>query len=182
MKLIVGLGNPGREYENTRHNIGFHYLDLITKSLGITNYHEKFNGYYQKVKILDEDIIFFDYLVKKSGSEKVCKPNYNNKSALFKGEGLLSCQLIKRELLESMGGFDLRFKILSGLEFDLRAIKQNYAKIKYVDKTVTVVEKFSGKELSPKRIKRFVKEKTVLNKNYFSKIEVFLFKLLENFC
>ena len=130
----------------------------------------------------DEDIIFFDYLVKKTGSEKVCKPNYNNKSALFKGEALLSCQLIKRELLESMGGFDLRFKILSGLEFDLRAIKQNYAKIKYVDKTVTVVEKFSGKELSPKRIKRFVKEKTVLNKNYFSKIEVFLFKLLENFC
>ena len=58
MKLIVGLGNPGREYENTRHNIGFYYLDLITKSLGITNYQEKFNGNYQKVKILDEDIIF----------------------------------------------------------------------------------------------------------------------------
>lgn len=58
MKLIVGLGNPGREYENTRHNIGFHYLDFITKSLGITNFQEKFNGLYAKEKYMGEDIIF----------------------------------------------------------------------------------------------------------------------------
>ena len=30
MKLIVGLGNPGKEYEKTRHNIGYMYLDYIT--------------------------------------------------------------------------------------------------------------------------------------------------------
>ena len=35
MKMIVGLGNPGRKYENTRHNIGWETLDLVAESTGI---------------------------------------------------------------------------------------------------------------------------------------------------
>ena len=36
MKLIVGLGNPGREYENTRHNIGFQTIDIYADKLGVS--------------------------------------------------------------------------------------------------------------------------------------------------
>lgn len=44
MFLIVGLGNIGKEYENTRHNIGFNTLDVISKEYNIPLKGKKFKG------------------------------------------------------------------------------------------------------------------------------------------
>ena len=57
MKLIVGLGNPGKQYENTRHNIGFIFIDSFANSLGIQISKEKYNGLYAEAIINGEKII-----------------------------------------------------------------------------------------------------------------------------
>ena len=44
--LIVGLGNPGREYEKTRHNAGFRALDVLADKLGCKVDKLKFQGLY----------------------------------------------------------------------------------------------------------------------------------------
>ena len=48
MKMIVGLGNPGKEYENTRHNAGFIIVDKYAEDYNITDFKQKFNGLYAK--------------------------------------------------------------------------------------------------------------------------------------
>lgn len=57
MKLIVGLGNPGHEYENTRHNVGFKTIDKYASILGVSITKSKFNGLYVETMTQNEKII-----------------------------------------------------------------------------------------------------------------------------
>lgn len=59
MKLIVGLGNPGKEYENTRHNMGFMVIDEFASMIDVDFNKEDFKGTYAKFKLDDEDVILF---------------------------------------------------------------------------------------------------------------------------
>lgn len=55
MKMIVGLGNPGKDYQNTRHNVGFLVLDNY---LNTSDWKEKFNALYHEERINGEKVIF----------------------------------------------------------------------------------------------------------------------------
>ena len=57
MLLIVGLGNPGKEYENTRHNIGFMILDQFAKKNNVNIDSKKFNGLYTEVLVNNKKVI-----------------------------------------------------------------------------------------------------------------------------
>ncbi len=49
--LIVGLGNPGKEYAATKHNCGFRAIDLIAENLGVKIDKAKFQGLYGQATV-----------------------------------------------------------------------------------------------------------------------------------
>lgn len=59
MKLIVGLGNPGKKYEGTRHNMGFMALDLFSEISQIDIDKEVFSGLLGRGKVFDQDVLLF---------------------------------------------------------------------------------------------------------------------------
>lgn len=57
MYLIVGLGNPEKDYANTRHNMGFNVVNRIAKKYNIDISQTKFKGEYGKGIIEDQKVI-----------------------------------------------------------------------------------------------------------------------------
>jgi len=57
MYLIVGLGNPEKEYENTRHNMGFNVINKIAKDCDIKVSQSKFKGIYTIENINGKKVI-----------------------------------------------------------------------------------------------------------------------------
>jgi len=58
MKLVVGLGNPDKKYQGTRHNIGFDIIDALAKSTGaVFALNKKFNSQMAEIKNNNTKII-----------------------------------------------------------------------------------------------------------------------------
>ena len=57
MKCIVGLGNPGKKYDQTRHNVGFMIIDELAKQNNWTLQQEKFRGIYTIEHVNGEKVL-----------------------------------------------------------------------------------------------------------------------------
>lgn len=57
MKVIAGLGNPGREYAQTKHNVGFLMVDALAAHLGVTEWREKYDALIARARIGSEAVL-----------------------------------------------------------------------------------------------------------------------------
>lgn len=57
MYLIVGLGNPGKEYENTRHNLGFRVIEMLAARLKLASFKEKHRSLIGEIQLTDKKLL-----------------------------------------------------------------------------------------------------------------------------
>lgn len=120
MKLIVGLGNPGKEYENTRHNAGFRFIDEFAKSKKIEINKEKFKGLYTSFNYKGETIILLKPQKYMNLSGEVIK-----KFIDFYKINIKDILIICDDLDTKIGHLKLKYKGSSGGHNGLKNIENN---------------------------------------------------------
>lgn len=155
MKLIVGLGNPGKEYEKTRHNIGYMALDRILDKYNINLSKTKFDGYYEKETINGEQYIFLKPAKYMNLSGEVVR-DFVNFFKIDINDILIICD----DLDLDVGRFKLKQKGSCGGHNGLKDIElhlntQNYKRLKIgisnnknIDTKDYVLGKLNKKELN----------------------------------
>ena len=95
MKLIVGLGTPGRKYENTRHNIGFEVIHELARRFHADPARDRFSGRQSEANFQGERVLL------------LCPETYMNLSGRSVGEAMSFYKLPLEDLLVVCDDFNL---------------------------------------------------------------------------
>lgn len=126
IKLVVGLGNPGKEYNNTRHNIGFSVIDEIAKKLEVYKYKERDGALYFDTFIDMARVIFLkpQKYINLSGDVIIKFKNYLNID-------INDILIISDDLDLPVGTIKLKEKGSSGGHNGLKNIEKNLGTKEY---------------------------------------------------
>lgn len=151
LKLIVGLGNPGKEYENTRHNVGFMVIDSF---FGENDFQKKFDGLVKIVSIGKEKV-----LVLKPQTFMNLSGNSIIKAVKYYDIALDDLLVIQDDMDLDFGTFKIKKNSSSGGHNGIKSIigalgSENFARLKigishdiHHDTIHYVLGKFSKSEL-----------------------------------
>jgi PTH1 family peptidyl-tRNA hydrolase len=148
MKIIVGLGNPGLRYRNTRHNAGFLVLKALAKKHRIGIRKKGFYGAYGIGRIKQQEVMLFEPLtyMNLSGKavESVCFSRLEDKKDLL---------IISDDFNLPLGSIRLRDKGSSGghngLQSIIEKIGPDFARLRLGVRTGDTIEDMSSYVLSP---------------------------------
>lgn len=176
MKLIVGLGNPGKKYEGTRHNVGFSFIDSLSNS---DKYKEKFNGLYLKKNLYEEDVVFVKPLSYMNLSGKVVRDFMNFYK--INSEDIL---VISDDLDMPTGKIKTKFSGSSGGHNGLKDIEKNIGTNNYKRFKIGISNTNKSNVIDFVLGKFSKEEEEVLNKIYSKSNEIvkdFLVLKFDNF-
>lgn len=180
MKLICGLGNPGKQYEQTRHNIGFMIIDNYCQG---ENFTKKFNGLYLEKHIQGQKIIFLKPQSYMNLSGEVVKPFCD-----YYKIDLNDVLIIRDDLDLSLGQARIKYDSSSGGDNGVKSIINHLGTQKFYQYKIGisndknrntkdyVLEKFTKDEMnilkeiidnSKNIIDKFIKGDIINNENYY---------------
>ena len=154
MYIIAGLGNPGREYENTRHNAGFASLDVLAKRHGIELNMRKFqalvgSGYIDGQKVL---------LVKPQTYMNLSGESLRAACDFFKVDPEQELIVIYDDISLAPGQLRVRKKGSAGGHNGIKSIIQQLGTQNFLRVKVGVGEKPAGWDLADYVLGHFSKE------------------------
>ncbi len=167
MILISGLGNPGKEFNNTRHNFGFDIVDSIHQGFEFESFSKKFNSLYATKKILKKTIILQKPLsyVNLSGDQVKNFLNFfkiNKRNIIvFQDDLDIQFSKIKIKFDGGHGGHNGIKNIIEKIGNDFCRIKLGIKNLNYLENNISaekfVLGKFNKYELLQiKKIKNLI--------------------------
>ena len=184
MILITGLGNPGKEFLKTRHNVGFDIVDSIHSEFNFPEFSEKFDSLYSKKTLYGEVIVIQKPMSYMNLSGNPIKKIFNffkindtKEIFIFHDDLDLDFSSIKIKSSVGHGGhngikniIDLIGPNFNRIKF---GIKNSFYKEKNIDAEKFVLDKFN---LEEQEIIEIIKKKIILNLKFLIKKDFSSFK------
>lgn len=157
MYLIAGLGNPTKQYEHTRHNVGFDAIDAIADRYGIDVSEKKFHAVYGKGTIEGQKVILAKPMtyMNLSGDSLVQILNY------YKIDAETEMIILYDDISLEPGNIRIRKKGSAGGHNGIKSIISGIGTSVFLRVKIGVGEKPKGYDLADYVLGRFSKEDRV---------------------
>ena len=158
MYIIAGLGNPTREYQNTRHNIGFDVIDKLADSYGITVLEKKHKALVGKGIINGEKVI----LAKPQTYMNLSGESIRELVDYYKVDEETELIIIYDDISLDVGQLRIRKKGSAGGHNGIKSIIQHLGTESFLRIKMGVGEKPKGYDLADYVLGHFKKEERII--------------------